>query len=101
VHFDPDTGEPVGPLFDSVTGERLHSPTTRWWPPAPRRLFLAIQGVWLALWSFLAMATAVSSIDTEDVGAGPAIVGAAIWWVGGALLITTINFIYRKLRRYP
>jgi hypothetical protein len=101
VRFDPEAGKPVGPLLDSVTGERPHSPTTRLSPPWSWRLFLAIQGVWLALWTLLAVAAAVEWIDREGLAADQVIVGAAIWWVIGALLITTIHFIYRKLRRYP
>jgi len=100
VHFDPDTGRLLGPRYDPLTGERLHSPTTQWWPPAPRRGFVVVQGIWFALVG-LFLAVALVTLDEFEVTAAEAIAGAAIWWVIGAVVITTISFIYRKLRHLP
>lgn len=96
--FDPNTGEPLRPLpqFDAFTGKRLPARATRWWPRRPGVGFYVGQG---ALALLLALAV-LGEVRNHKSAAG-IIVGVVIIAAIGVPLITTVSFVYRKVRKLP
>jgi hypothetical protein len=92
--FDPFTGQPLEPQtrFDPYTGERLRRHATRFFPRKPGAGYIAALVVLALFW-----AAAVFATDDK----GPAAVGAVILWVGCALVVTALNYAYRRYNRQP
>jgi hypothetical protein len=94
ARFDPYTGRPLEPQmrFDPVTGERLRRRTTRFFPRKPGAGYIALLVLGALFWGAAVFAT-------EDKGT--AAVGAVIIWVAYALVVTALNYAYRRYRRSP
>jgi len=94
--YDPKTGAFLGPTFDPITGERIHSSTTRWFPRRPSRAFWLSQAVWCVLMIVIGFGMAGDGYYPVGVA-----FGLIVWEIIGATAITTVSFVYRKLRRWP
>ncbi|HET7170425.1 MAG TPA: hypothetical protein VFI18_02205 [Gaiellales bacterium] len=92
--FDPYTGKPLEPQtrFDPYTGERLRRRTTRFFPRKPGAGYIATLVLLALFW-----AAAIFATDDK----GPAAVGAVIVWVVCALVVTALNYAYRRYGRLP
>lgn len=92
--FDPYTGQPLEPQarFDPVTGERLRRHVTRFFPRKPGAGYIALLVLGALFWG-------AAGISNEDKTAGA--VGAVIVWIVYALVVTALNYAYRRYRRLP